>query len=147
MVIVRREVDYALRALAYLASSGGQCAHSIGRIAVATGVSESFLRKIAQALVDARLVISVRGRAGGLRLARAPERIALLEVMRALDLVPVVNRCLVDAHSCNRGRRCAIRSQLGKVQAQLYRVLRARTLADCLNERGRMRLKSKGGQV
>jgi len=57
----------------------------IREIAEAQGIPETFLTQILLKLKGAGLVSSTRGSAGGYRLARAPEDISLLDVLRVVD--------------------------------------------------------------
>ena len=58
---------------------------TIKSIADAYGISQAFLMQIFLQLKGARLVQSVRGASGGYRLARAPEKIRVLDVVSAID--------------------------------------------------------------
>ena len=73
-----RQTNYAVRIMMYCAANSGRLSR-IPEIASAYGVSELFLFKILQPLVEARLVETVRGRNGGVRLARAASEITLFD--------------------------------------------------------------------
>ena len=62
-----RQTNYAIRILMYCAANEGRLSR-IPEIAAAYSVSELFLFKILQPLVEAGLVQTVRGRNGGVRL-------------------------------------------------------------------------------
>ena len=64
--------DYTLRVLMYLALERTRLA-TIPDIAEAYGISENHLMKVVHQLARAGVVESVRGRGGGIRLARAPD--------------------------------------------------------------------------
>ena len=76
---------HAVHALTHLAAAGPDRRVASHRIARACGISESFLKKILQALASARLVHSIRGRRGGCRLAKPAASISLLEVVEAVE--------------------------------------------------------------
>lgn len=57
----------------------------IREIAEAQGIPAKFLTQILLRLKGAGLVISTRGSSGGYRLARSPEEISLIEVLRVVD--------------------------------------------------------------
>jgi len=57
------------------------------------GVSESYLLKHLKTLTPAELLESVPGPRGGYRLARAPERISLLDVVHAIEGTEPAFRC------------------------------------------------------
>ena len=70
-----RQTNYAMRILMYCAANDGRLSR-IPEIAAAYSVSELFLFKILQPLVENGLVETVRGRNGGVRLASLPPRSA-----------------------------------------------------------------------
>jgi len=76
--------DYALRMLMFLALAPER-AHTIEDIATRYGISRNHLMKVAQTLVQAGFVESLRGRGGGLRLAREPNSIRLGAIVRATE--------------------------------------------------------------
>ena len=82
---VSRRVDYALRALAYLA--GQPDGRVVGRaeIEARQGIPHSFLAKILRRLVDAGLLESVAGARGGFRLRRAAAEISVAAVYEAVE--------------------------------------------------------------
>lgn len=82
-VQVSARVEYALKAIAELASVGGRL--TAERISAAEGIPIRFLLNILGDLVHAGIVTSWRGSVGGYELARAPEEIALGDVVRAVE--------------------------------------------------------------
>jgi Rrf2 family nitric oxide-sensitive transcriptional repressor len=76
--------DYGLRVLMTLAVLNDWLV-TIDELATRHRVSKNHLMKVAQTLVDLGLVESVRGRAGGLRLAGDPAQIRIGAVVRALE--------------------------------------------------------------
>ena len=93
---------------------------------------QEFLRKIAQALAAAGIIQAVRGRRGGLRLARAPEEISLLDVMEALNAGPSVNRCFIDPSVCERYGKCSLQRRLAEVQRELTSLFGGIALSELL---------------
>jgi Rrf2 family protein len=76
---------YALRALEHLAAQPGGRPATARDIAEAQGAPKRFLLRALKALVSAGLLRSLRGPAGGYRLARPAAKITLLEVVEAVD--------------------------------------------------------------
>ena len=66
-----RYTDYSLRVLLYLGAKGDRLS-SIAEIARAYAISQNHLMKVVNNLVHTGYVSSVRGRLGGIRLARDP---------------------------------------------------------------------------
>lgn len=90
-----RYTDYALRALIYLAAHDGGLV-SIRQIAEAHRISQHYLMKIVQDLGHAGFVETVRGRHGGLRLARPANEITIGQVVRHTE----ADESLVDCSTC-----------------------------------------------
>ena len=73
--------EYSLRVMMYLGLNSDRIC-SIAEIAQAYRISENHLTKVVHALGKQGLIETLRGRGGGLRLARAPDTISLGEVVR-----------------------------------------------------------------
>ena len=80
-----RSSSYALLALVHLARGAPDQSVPSHVIAQADGTPDRFLLKILKPLVVGRILYSVKGPNGGYRLARAPEKISVLEVVEAVD--------------------------------------------------------------
>ena len=74
--------DYALRVLLYAAAREGALI-TIEETARVYGISRAHLMKVVNQLTRAGYLTAVRGRSGGLELAKRPERIGLGDVVRA----------------------------------------------------------------
>jgi Rrf2 family nitric oxide-sensitive transcriptional repressor len=86
--------DYTLRVMIYLTLKyeGGEVA-TIDEMARAYGISRNHLMKIVNELSQSGFIDTTRGRAGGARLARAPDRISLGEVVRMAEKDFAVVQC------------------------------------------------------
>lgn len=80
------KLEYACRVLAQLGRTFGQdkLAH-IETLALAEAVPANYLVQILNELRTSGLIVSKRGKQGGYALARAPEKIALVEIVEAVD--------------------------------------------------------------
>ncbi len=125
-----RETDYAFRAVLALAAASGR--RSAAELARETQVSHAFLRRVLTKLSTGGLVLSLRGRTGGVRLARPAAAITLLDVAQAIDPVQItLNRCLRDGGTCSRMRQCTVHAALDPLQREIQRAL-ARITFDTL---------------
>lgn len=82
---VGRRVEYALRALCYLAGQPRERVVSRNEIESHQAVPPHFLSKILRALVEAGILTSSPGAHGGFRLARSPEVITFRNVFEAVE--------------------------------------------------------------
>jgi Rrf2 family protein len=80
-----RASSYALHALAYMVGQPPGTPVASHHIAEARGIPERFLLKVLKPLVDARVLLSIKGPNGGYRLAKPAKQITLLEVVEAVD--------------------------------------------------------------
>ncbi|MFM9936560.1 MAG: RrF2 family transcriptional regulator [Novosphingobium sp.] len=121
--------DFALRTLIYLAAADGQ--RSIAEIAGAYGISKNHLMKVAQRLAAEGFVDAVRGRSGGLRLARAASAINLGRVVRALEDTGAFVECFDPAtNTCAITPVCRLKHVLGGGIEAFLGYLDQFTLAD-----------------
>ncbi len=82
---VTAKVDYAVRAAIHLARQSGQGAVKGDRIAEAQGIPVNFLENILAGLRQSGIVRSQRGSDGGYWLAKAPEDVAIADIIRAVE--------------------------------------------------------------
>lgn len=122
--------DYSLRVLMYLSLKEGRLA-TISEIAASYHISKAHLMKVAHQLGIKGLVKTVRGRQGGLRLARSPHMITVGEVIREtepdLALVPCFEPVCAD---CAIVPACVLKRALHEARAVFFDVLDGYTLAD-----------------
>lgn len=131
--------DYTLRVLIYLALEPDRLA-TIPEMAGAYGISENHLMKVVHRLARSGTIESVRGKGGGVRLARAPAEIRLGEVIRASEGDSAIVKCFSGtANSCRIAPVCRLSKILGDAFAGLYQSLDAFTLADLCANGGEIR--------
>jgi Rrf2 family nitric oxide-sensitive transcriptional repressor len=124
--------DYTLRVLMYLALDRTRLA-TIPEIATAYGISENHLMKVVHRLARAGIVESVRGKGGGIRLARPPEEIRLGEVVRATEGDAPIVECLTgDPQACRITSSCRLKGILVNAFEALYDSLDEHTVADLM---------------
>ncbi len=116
--MITRETDYAIRAMVYLAIQDDlSLPVSSADLSAAMDIPYRFFRKIVLKLTDAKLVRSKRGKGGGLSMIGSPEKITLLQIMRAIDPNGVLmNLCLQDKANCSRSYFCGVHSAFSEVQ-------------------------------
>ena len=125
--MLTKKAKYALRALVVLAPDHDR-AQRARAVATRARVPEKFLEAILVTLRQAGFVDSRRGLLGGHALARPADRIAVGDIIRAIDgpLAPL--RCAsVTAYQpcadCPDPERCALRGLMADVREAISQVL------------------------
>jgi Rrf2 family transcriptional regulator, nitric oxide-sensitive transcriptional repressor len=126
-----RYTDYAMRVLLYLAREPKKLC-SIDEITRAYGISKNHLMKVVSELARAGYIESIRGRNGGIRLARSPSDINVGAVIRRTE-----DDCdLVGCGSCIIAPACGLTGVLDEALSAFLSVLDRYTLADVLARKG-----------
>lgn len=132
--------DYSLRMLMYLAVNRNGLA-TIAGVAGAYGISKAHLTKVAHQLGVAGYVETVRGRGGGLRLARPAAEIGLGDVVRHSEpdmaLVPCFEPALGGC--CPIVPACGLRGALDEARQAFLAVLDRYSVADLVQRRAELR--------
>ena len=125
-----RHTDYALRALIHLASRPDRLS-SISEIARAYAISENHLMKVVHMLGRAGFIRTIRGRGGGIALARPANEIIIGAVVRHSE--PDLN--LADCGTCLIAPACGLTGALGEALGAFLAVLDRYTIADVSGDR------------
>jgi len=130
-----REGDYGIRSVLYLARQPYKKISFVTEISDEYKIPRSFLAKILQKLVKAKIVRSYRGVKGGFSLARQAKEISVLDVLEAIEGRLSLNVCLADKKKCDFSRHCPIHSVWANVQAKVTDVLRKSTFDDLARQK------------
>jgi Rrf2 family protein len=124
------QVDYAIRAMAFLAESEKGKWIPSSMIAEEMEISRMFLSRINMYLGRAGLIRSQRGAKGGVMLAKDPAEISIHDIIVAVDGPILVNKCLETPDKCT----FPLSTQLGtfwqSVQDDLVDRLKSASLKD-----------------
>jgi Rrf2 family protein len=127
---VTREGDYGIRSVLYLARQPFKKVSFITEIAEEYKIPRSFLAKILQKLVKAKIVRSYRGVKGGFSLAKQSREITVLEVLEAIEGKLYVNICLADKKKCNFSKHCPTMLLWANVQTKVTDTLKKANFDD-----------------
>jgi len=123
--------DYAIRLLMYVGCRPGRLC-TIAEIAQAYNISEPHLMKITHRLGRQGWIETVRGKNGGMRLARAPQDINLGAVIRDTETDFQLVECFGADSTCILSGRCQLTGIIDGALRQFMRYLDDYTLADIL---------------
>jgi Rrf2 family nitric oxide-sensitive transcriptional repressor len=130
--MISQTVEYALRAVVYLADCGDE-PRTTQQIAGVTHVPPAYLSKVLQGLSKARLVRSQRGLHGGFTLAVDPEQLTIWDVVDAVEPLQRIRECPLGL-AAHRFRLCPLHKRLDDALASIEQAFRATTVAEVLAE-------------
>jgi Rrf2 family nitric oxide-sensitive transcriptional repressor len=129
------QTDYALRVLIHTGLKDGELS-TIPEIVACFGISRGHVMKVVHRLGVLGYLVTVRGRGGGLRLARAPEEISVGAVVRDMGEALAVLGCLrAGGGDCRIEGCCVLRGALRAATSAFLSTLDGYTLADLLRPR------------
>ena len=135
--MITRETDYSMRLMVALAEryEKGIALASSADVAKEMDIPYRFLRKLVHRLVVEDLIVSRRGKGGGVALTRKPSDITLLDILTAtgpkgIELSP----CVADPAGCRRSSICRFHKEFGRIQADIGRRLKAVRLSDLIEK-------------
>lgn len=127
-----RFTDYSLRVLMYL---GERLDHlvTIREIAEVHDISENHLMKIVHKLATLGYIETVRGKGGGMRLARQAEAINLGDVIRNTEESVNIAECFEAGNSsCILAQTCILKSILSEAKTSFFATLDLYHLSDLI---------------
>ncbi len=107
MLQISKATGYSLRAvLALVRSNKNNEVSTVTEIADSEEIPEAFLRKLLRPLINAGIVETKRGFSGGIRLAKSPGDITVLEVVEAVEGKLGLNECVNEPTICEFVEDC-----------------------------------------
>jgi Rrf2 family nitric oxide-sensitive transcriptional repressor len=127
--------DYALRVLLYVGLKRDELA-TVSEIVRHFGISRGHVMKVVHRLAQLGYVQTLRGKNGGIRLAREPRAITAGRVVRDVEPELGVLGCLQERSGyCRIEEWCALRGALREATSAFLGILDDYTLADLMEPR------------
>lgn len=126
---------YALRVMIELASHDTEKYIPLKEIAKTQNISGKYLESIIKSLVKGGMVIGLRGKGGGYKLASKPETYTVRSILELTEgsLAPVA--CLEsDKVTCNRAEMCPTLPIWNKLHSIIAEYLESITLDELVNQ-------------
>lgn len=131
-----QSVEYALRAMAYIANLPPDLAVRAHDLAAATNVPPHYLSKLMRRLVVAGLLKSQKGHHGGFVLAMPARYVRALDIMMAADFRPNPTHCAFGWGNCRPAEPCPLHPAWSTLNEAICSWAATTTLADMLVEGG-----------
>ena len=132
MEVLRRNTDYAIRAVVDLAGHFEKEAVSTSQIAEQDGIPYQLACKLMQKLAKAGLVKSCMGTNGGFRLNKKPGKISLFDVIGAVQGPVLVNKCSHHDYKCEQRGKCPAYNKIMELQGSIESYLKGVTINELL---------------
>ncbi len=126
--------QYALHAMIFLARKAGEGPQSLKTIAE-DGLPEQYLEQVLGALRRSGLVTTVRGAAGGYRIARPASEITVANILESTEGPVNLSECVGDSASCPRGAACATRDLWAYLTDNINHLMQGISLQDVLQNK------------
>jgi Rrf2 family nitric oxide-sensitive transcriptional repressor len=130
--------DYSLRLLIYLSITDDPILSTVQAAAERYGISANHLAKVAQTLVQLGYIRSLRGRGGGIRLARSASEINIGEVVRKVENLALLE-CFGPTSSCPIVPACILKQALASALQAFLDVLDKLSLDDLVKNHDKLR--------
>jgi len=127
-----RPAEYALRAMTYIAGLEPTERVLNRDLSKAINVPAPFLSKIMRRLTAVGILDAKKGHHGGFILAKPPEEVRFIDILRAVDFEPTVDHCLFGLGNCDAQNPCPLHSEWGMLKGQIEQWARSHTLGDSL---------------
>jgi Rrf2 family iron-sulfur cluster assembly transcriptional regulator len=126
---------YGIRAVIYIASQPENAGLiPIQQISKDLKLPTPFLAKILQELARKKILHSNKGPHGGYSLMKAPGKIRLIEVVKAIDGDEFFRNCVMHSGPCggkrNHKKYCPLHQDYEKIRQELITLFKKRTISE-----------------
>jgi Rrf2 family protein len=135
MKLITREIDYAVRALKYIAEKGKEKV-PVAELVEDLGITRPMLRKIMQELAKAGMVVSYKGNNGGFTLSKRPGDIYLLELVEIFQGKFSLNECVLNKGICPNRKSCILKGKIEDIEENVKRQLESINLKSLMIKEG-----------
>jgi Rrf2 family transcriptional regulator, cysteine metabolism repressor len=129
---------YATCALITLAEEYGKGPISLKRISEEQVISMKYLENIMRLFINAGIVMSVKGKAGGFILAKEPKAIKMGDVVQVAEGIVMPIHCIADSSKCPRVLTCPAKYMLKDLQEGIFSNLNNKTLHDLVETKAKL---------
>ncbi|MCA0972311.1 Rrf2 family transcriptional regulator [Halobacillus litoralis] len=138
---LKKYTDYALRVLLYTASKPAGELSNKKEISAVFHISENHLGKIIHELNKLQLIETIRGRSGGIKLAKPPADINIGYVVRAMEDDFHLLECFnCSTNYCVITPACKLKNVLHEALQAFLKVVDAYTLEDLLTNQDELKV-------
>jgi len=100
--------QYAIKILIHIVNDDTQKLFSAKKISEKLSIPYKYMTRVMSQLVDAKLLLSIRGRDGGYKLAQNPSDVTILDILNAVHESINVKTCILGNKPCDEKQKCAL---------------------------------------
>jgi Rrf2 family protein len=134
MKLITRDIDYAVRALIYLADNKNEGIVSVPELVDELGITRPFLRKIMQLLAKAGVIESYKGNKGGFRLIKKPDDVYLIDLVEIFQGDFSLNECLLNKDICPNKGNCILKDRVDDIEEKIRLELKSIDLSSLIKK-------------
>ena len=135
MLKLSKKAEYALMAAKYMALKNSSGYSSAKEISESYQIPYQLVAKVLQNLVKSEIALSSKGMNGGFTLAKKPETISVIDIIKAVESNYSITDCLHENGSsddCSHFNCCKIRDPLALIQKKIDKVFTETSLVQIL---------------
>ncbi len=126
--------QYVLRLLNYINTANTKKLYCAKFLSEELDINYKFLTSIMTKLVKAEFIESIRGREGGFKLLKDPDKIYIIDIITLFDSSFQKEFCILGIDKCNEGKKCSMHDKWKNPKKQLYEMFETSTLEDLKNK-------------
>ncbi len=123
--------QYALRIMELIAKEQDRL-HNAKVISEKLSIPYKYLTKIMTMLVNANLILSIRGRDGGYKLTKPPQEIKLIQILEAVKESVEQKECVLGLGLCKESKKCALHDIWKEPKKSILALFNENTLAEII---------------
>jgi Rrf2 family protein len=131
---LNRETDYAIRVILALANYPQDSIIPSQAIREEMDLPEALSIQIISHLAHEKLINTYPGRNGGIQLAKSPDKITLLDIVRIMEGPVVLSECLEEGHDCVLSPNCPVQGYWVNLQSLVEEELNKKSFADLVKD-------------
>ena len=119
---------YAIRAMIYIQKQDSEDLVSVEEVAKKTTLPSAYLSKIIKQLVENDLLVSRRGKNGGVKINTDKKDISFFEICFAVEDPIVKSECVLYNRLCDKDHPCEFHGKWSKTKVRLINFLKSHSL-------------------
>lgn len=141
MALLSKSCLYGLRTAIYCARHTDNGYIPISEIAKELEIPPDFLTKILQKLTKKKLMNSLRGVKGGIKLGKPLGKISLYDIIIAIDGDNIFKKCFLNLEGCGEETPCPLHESWKEYRTSLSDMLKSSSLSYLIDNTEFLRIK------